>query len=189
MTSENVGRVFGEADLTWSPGRPSLPPAETVPCAEQEAFYKAEFLPLVRHVLRATGSTDLDEAKNAAQEAFVKLLPRWGDVTHHRAWLRKVAVREFFRRPVHLPVEQIPERTGPDDAAGTAERRRQQRLVIATLQELPYKQREALAWLYDGFKPVEIAAILEQEPAAVRQNLAKARRNVKALNQHTEEAS
>lgn len=189
MTGENVGRIVGEADLTWSPGRPSLPPAETVPCVEQEAFYKAEFIPLVRFVLRSAGSTDIDEAKNAAQEAFVKLLPHWEKVTHHRAWLRKVAVREFYRRPAHLPIEQIPERTGPDDAAGSAERRRQQQLVIATLQELPYKQREALAWLYDGFKPVEIAAILGQEPAAVRQNLAKARRNMKALSQRTEEAS
>jgi RNA polymerase sigma-70 factor (ECF subfamily) len=156
---------------------------------DQEAFYKAEFLKLVRFVLRCTGSTDIDEAKNAAQEAFVKLLPYWDRVSHHRAWLRKVAVREFYRSPVHIPVEKIPDRSRPDNATDTAEQHRQQQLVLATLQGLPYKQREALAWLYDGYKPVEIAEILGQDPAAVRQNLSKARRNLKALNQRAEEVS
>jgi RNA polymerase sigma-70 factor (ECF subfamily) len=36
-----------------------------------------------------------------------------------------------------------------------------------------------MAWYVDGFSPAEIAQELAADPAAVRQNLAKARRNLK----------
>jgi RNA polymerase sigma-70 factor (ECF subfamily) len=140
--------------------------------------------------MRCAGTTDVDEARDAVQNAFIQAVPRWASIHHHRAWLRKVAMREYFRRPAPVPDDHFPDPAGPDIAAETLERLRQDRLVRATLQRLPYRQREALAWTYDGFKPAEIAALLGHDPAAVRQNLVKARRNLaKALGSRAEDAS
>ena len=38
-----------------------------------------------------------------------------------------------------------------------------------------------MAWCIDGYSPAEIACELGADPAAVRQNLAKARKNLKLL--------
>lgn len=38
-----------------------------------------------------------------------------------------------------------------------------------------------MAWYVDGYSPAEIAAELDADPAAVRQNLAKARKNLKQV--------
>jgi RNA polymerase sigma-70 factor (ECF subfamily) len=51
--------------------------------------------------------------------------------------------------------------------------------VLAALADLPPKQRQVMAWSIDGFSPAEIASALGVDPAAVRQNLAKARKNLK----------
>jgi DNA-directed RNA polymerase specialized sigma24 family protein len=48
--------------------------------------------------------------------------------------------------------------------------------VLAALASLPPKQREVMAWHIDGFRSAEIAATLHMDPAAVRQNLIKARK-------------
>ena len=51
--------------------------------------------------------------------------------------------------------------------------------MLAAPASLPPKQREVMAWHIDGFRSAEIAATLHIDPAAVRQNLVKARRNLK----------
>jgi RNA polymerase sigma-70 factor (ECF subfamily) len=38
-----------------------------------------------------------------------------------------------------------------------------------------------MAWCIDGYSPAEVARELGADPAAVRQNLAKARKNLKQL--------
>jgi RNA polymerase sigma-70 factor (ECF subfamily) len=53
------------------------------------------------------------------------------------------------------------------------------RAVLAALADWPAKQRQVMAWHVDGFSPAEIASALDVDPAAVRQNLAKARGNLK----------
>jgi RNA polymerase sigma factor (sigma-70 family) len=55
----------------------------------------------------------------------------------------------------------------------------QERFVLAALAGLPGKQRQVMAWSMDGFSPGEIAQVLGEEPAAVRQNLRRARQNLK----------
>ena len=64
-------------------------------------------------------------------------------------------------------------------AAAATELRDEARTVLAALASLPPKQREVMAWHIDGFGSAEIAATLHIDPAAVRQNLIKARRNLK----------
>jgi RNA polymerase sigma factor (sigma-70 family) len=76
-------------------------------------------------------------------------------------------------------VESLPDRQGPLSAAAATELRDEARTVLAALASLPPKQREVMAWHIDGFGSAEIAATLHIDPAAVRQNLVKARRNLK----------
>jgi RNA polymerase sigma-70 factor (ECF subfamily) len=64
------------------------------------------------------------------------------------------------------PVESLPDRQGPLSAAAATELRDEART-------------EVMAWHIDGFGSAEIAATLHIDPAAVRQNLIKARRSLK----------
>ena len=76
-------------------------------------------------------------------------------------------------------MESLPDRQGPLSAAEATELRDEARTVLAALASLPPKQREVMAWHIDGFGSAEIAATLHIDPAAVRQNLIKARRSLK----------
>jgi RNA polymerase sigma factor (sigma-70 family) len=73
----------------------------------------------------------------------------------------------------------LPDRQGPLSAATEVELHDEARTVLAALADLPPKQRQVMAWSIDGFSPGEIALELDVDPAAVRQNLAKARKNLK----------
>ncbi|WP_327250093.1 RNA polymerase sigma factor [Streptomyces sp. NBC_01320] len=55
----------------------------------------------------------------------------------------------------------------------------QQRHVLHTLLQLPFKQRSVMAWHLDGFSTAEIAESMGLEQAAVLQNLSRARRTLK----------
>jgi RNA polymerase sigma-70 factor (ECF subfamily) len=103
-------------------------------------------------------------------------------IRHPRAWLRRVAERAYYRRGFRETlVESPPERPGLLPTASAAELRDEARAVPAALATLPPKQRQVMAWCIDGHTPAEIARELGADPAAVRQNLAKARKNLKQL--------
>jgi RNA polymerase sigma factor (sigma-70 family) len=65
--------------------------------------------------------------------------------------------------------------------ASAVELRDEARTVLAALATLPPKQRQVMAWCIDGYTPAEIAREMGADPAAVRQNLAKARKNLKQV--------
>lgn len=92
-----------------------------------------------------------------------------------------MAERGYYRRGSReTPVESPPERPGPL-AASAAELRDEARAVLDALAALPLRQRQVMAWCIDGYSPAEIASELGADPAAVRQNLAKARKNLKRM--------
>jgi len=57
----------------------------------------------------------------------------------------------------------------------------EQHAIIRLLAQLPPRQRQVLAWTYDGFTPEEIARELQISGEAVRQNLLRARRKLAAI--------
>jgi RNA polymerase sigma factor (sigma-70 family) len=143
------------------------------------AGYAKELPSLVWFVMSLGASPH--DAADVAQSAFVEAFPTWVAIRHPRAWLRQVAGRIYYRRldRAELPLETIPECQGPISSATAVELRDEAQAVLAALADLPPKQRQVMAWSIDGFSPAEIASALGVDPASVRQNLAKARRNLK----------
>lgn len=141
--------------------------------------YTQEFPSLVWFLMSLGASGH--EAADVAQTAFTEAFPVWPTIRCPRAWLRQVASRIYYRQlnRAETPVESLPDGQGPLSAAVATELRDEARTVLAALASLPPRQREVMAWHIDGFGSAEIAATLHIDPAAVRQNLIKARRNLK----------
>ena len=147
--------------------------------ADFAAVYRAEVAGLVRHLMFHGATTD--QAWDAAQSAFSQAYPVWARIRVPRAWLRTVAVRAYWRSAVpETPTDAPPEQPDPASAPGVSpgELGEEERLVLRALAGLPVKQRQVMAWTIDGYSPGEIAAALGEQPAAVRQNLRRARRNL-----------
>ncbi|WP_084557636.1 sigma-70 family RNA polymerase sigma factor [Couchioplanes caeruleus] len=110
----------------------------------------------------------------------VKGGPQGPSLATPRAWARRVAARELARRVAELDYEiltdQVPER--PALLANNADLSEQSRRIVAAIQELPPRQRQIMAWTYDGYAPAEIAEELDITPEAVRSSLRKARRSL-----------
>lgn len=148
--------------------------------AEFVTFYRAEMSAVVRHVMNQGAGEQ--EAVDAAQTAFVQAYQAWETISHPRAWVRTVATRAFLRA---LPwSREIPaDNSVVEDAIagpviGKVEFCTEEQAVLEALAGLPHRQREAMAWHFDGFSPAEIAEMLGTNSAAVRQSLARARRNL-----------
>lgn len=126
---------------------------------------------------------DAHRAADLAQSAFAEAFVVWDRIEHPAAWLRRVAGRLFYRDLTirETPVASIPDVSSPLSAASEAELHDEARAVLTALADLPPKQRQVMAWSIDGFSPAEIARELDVDPATVRQNLAKARKNLKDL--------
>jgi RNA polymerase sigma-70 factor (ECF subfamily) len=126
-----------------------------------------------------------EEAADVTQEAMIRAYQGWKKINYPHRWVRVVATREYMRRLYSDHEEPVGEIRGAllrpgvaaaDEAAivGPAQAR-----VLEILRLLPSRQRQVMAWVYDGYTPKEIAEILELDPGAVRVNLHKAREALK----------
>jgi RNA polymerase sigma factor (sigma-70 family) len=162
----------------------AAPPAESgaaAPGTDFASCYAKEMPGLVWFVMSLGAGPEA--AADAAQSAFADAFPVWHTIRYPHAWLRRVAERSYYRRASHreTSVETPPDRPGPLSAASVVELRDEARTVLAALATLPPKQRQVMAWSIDGYSPAEIASKLGADPTAVRQNLTKARKNLKQL--------
>jgi RNA polymerase sigma factor (sigma-70 family) len=142
-------------------------------------FYRQQTPGLVAFVMWL--GAPVHDAENIAQETMLRAYKGRKAIEHPRTWIRVVASREYFRSVLNGnddPVAEVPETSRPGiDAAVTGE---EQARVLALLRRLPPRQRQIMAWVYDGYKPKEIAVLLGIELNAVRVSLHKARETVKA---------
>lgn len=116
-----------------------------------EDFFRAELPRLVVFLvyLRAPGAA----AEDIAQDAMVEAYRKWPDIAAPRAWVRTVASRSWGRLVMSQGVPN--ELPGYSSVAGPLEnvlRSEQHREAIAAIQELPFRQRQVMAWTYDGFR-------------------------------------
>jgi RNA polymerase sigma factor (sigma-70 family) len=167
--------------VTAGPEARALPAgADGLRDAEFAEFFRAEHTKLIRFVI-AIGAGG-DEAAEIAQLTFVKAFEGWTLIRAPRAWIRRVAANELTasRRAARreTPQASLPDSPVPVSTALAVELTEEARQVLAALQSLPPRQRQIMAWIVDGFSAAEIARELGVSPESVRQNHAKARKNL-----------
>jgi RNA polymerase sigma factor (sigma-70 family) len=151
-------------------------------------FYDAHYHRVVRFVMQ--DGACLDDARDAAQEAFVeswRLLSsdpaRWAAITNKMAWIRVVALRRYRRppgsrtRPRLAPDAEISDlpSPGPDPGELTV----QTQMVLQALRTLDEEARAVMAFDLDDFPTADIAAALEITEQRVRDVKKKARAALK----------
>ena len=146
-----------------------------------ERFYRDQAPRLAWFVVTATGAT-VQEAWDATQTAMTEAWEKWGNVTHPVAFVRKVALRAFFRQiPNRKFVSDEPVPDGVDRALtpdlvvelteGTAH-------VVGLLKHLSMALRLPFALSLDGFSVPEIATITGKTEDTVRRNIHRAKRTL-----------
>jgi RNA polymerase sigma-70 factor (ECF subfamily) len=178
--------------LAINPEASKLHPASTEDADAVGAFsaFYRESLPALVAFLMYQGAT-LADASDLAHEAMTAAFRSWDVIEHPKAWTRRVASRAFLREMVRVedPVEDLPELgvLVPQDNVVDWEEKHE---VLRLMRLLPPRQRQVLAWTFDGFKPTEIAIELNLKPEVVRANLKKARRAISAhLAAHEEDSN
>lgn len=156
------------------------------PAREHDAafavFYR-DFMPPLMRFLCWQGAP-LADAAEVAQETMTQLYRRWTAVHTPKAWVRRVASRRWGRRIAEGHQEQLVDEVALDAVAGTSRLLtadavaafEQHHDALRLLDRLPTRQRQILAWTYEGYTPTQIAEELHLTPEAVRANLLKARR-------------
>lgn len=164
----------------------TLPPS--LPSHSFEAFYQ-EFTPTLVGFLIRQGAR-LAIAAEITQETMIKAFRKWAEIDNPQAWARRVASRDLVRHVSRAEAdlcEEVPEPSpllsSPDAAAAWE----QQQDLLRLLADLPPRQRQIMAWKYDGHSPSEIAEELGISPETVRASLLKARRVLAARLQQREE--
>jgi RNA polymerase sigma-70 factor (ECF subfamily) len=143
-------------------------------------FYESDMPALVAFL--SVHGARLDEAAEVAQVAMAQAWWQWDSIDHPRAWVRVVAPRIWWKRidgeRRESPCAEVPERSCllSQQESDEVEARH---TLIALLRPMPMRQRQILAWTYDGYAPAEIAELLKLSPEAVRANLYKARQALK----------
>lgn len=149
---------------------------------EFEAVYRAERSRLMAYLM-AEGA-DQHEAEEAVQAAFAHAYPVWEKIQQPRAWLYRVALREYYRADARVKTREIPasdslpDRAEPLDSGDIVVLNEEGEMVRDALSTLPVRQRQVLTLTLAGFTPSEIANQLGCDPAAVRQNQVRARANL-----------
>jgi RNA polymerase sigma-70 factor (ECF subfamily) len=155
-----------------------------------DGFYRANRSRLVRFV-RLAGASE-DEANDAVQTAFARLLQISYPVRDPLAWLCRTALNDFRganprlvsrrRKVIESPVApgEIPDSGGVVvSAAEVVVLAEEHRLVLGELAVLPGKQRQVMIAHYDGLSHEQIADLLGMGLDAVRQNLSRARKTLR----------
>jgi RNA polymerase sigma-70 factor (ECF subfamily) len=147
-----------------------------MPEANVEDLYAGSYTRLVGLVALVAGSRE--EAEEVVQEAFVRLLPRWGTVARYddpEAWVRGVALRLLsnrFRKVRNGRVALRRHGGQPDVAEPTADVVD----VVRALSVLPVTLRQVVVLHYLlGHEVAAVAAELQVPVGTVKSRLSRAR--------------
>ena len=163
-----------------SPSAPTSQPGLSRAAVDAYVTFYREFIADLVAFLVWQGAR-LADAAELAQEAMVEAHRGWSAIEHPRAWAKRVASRKYARliaqteeplEPANLSL-LLP---STFDTSDWEERHE----VLRLLNKLPPRQRQVMAWTYDGYAPAEIAAELNISSDAVRTNLTRARRALAA---------
>lgn len=142
-------------------------------------FFMEERPALLVFLLRQGAARE--DAWDAVQESFIRAYLHWQDIDNPRTWIRTTAARIYrrqVRRDREVPVDMRAE-WQPPSLFADLEHDEECRQVIELLRALPVRQREVMAWSYDGYAPQEIAEFIGISDDAVRASLYQARRRLR----------
>lgn len=143
------------------------------------AFYRMEVPRLVTFLVWS--GARLADAADIAQDTMVDAFRQWSTLETPRAWVRRVASRKYARRIAHVetPVDQVDGKPLLSCEVDATEWEQNQE-ILYFLGTLPLRQRQVMAWTFDGYTASEIAAELHMTSGAVRSSLKLARRALTA---------
>ena len=141
---------------------------------DYEQVFRASFASITRTVYLIVH--DQGAAEEVTQDAFVKLLAKWGSVAAYdrpEAWVRKVAIRMAVRhvgREARRPIKEATAHSVPRTAAVPDHD------VAFAVQQLAPMQRAVVVLHYFEDRPIlEIARTLQVSESTVKQHLFRAR--------------
>jgi RNA polymerase sigma-70 factor (ECF subfamily) len=153
--------------------------------AEFSQFY-TQAVPRLVVFLRWQGA-QFPDARDCTQEAMILAFQNWSSLESPYAWCRLVSARIYARRLAsvrEVPVDNLSSVGAALGADHVFDAIEQRHAVLRLLDRLPSRQRQIMAWTYDGARPSEIAEALQISSDAVRSTLHKARA---ALRSYLEE--
>jgi RNA polymerase sigma-70 factor (ECF subfamily) len=133
------------------------------------------------------GGVSVIDAADCVQETLIDALPPvWATLQYPYAWCRRVARRkacDLLQRRREEPFADLELAGSPLVTPGIdMEDLESKHEFLRWLAQLSGdKQREVVAWTYDGATPAEIAAELDMDPATVRSTLRNARAVLRRL--------
>jgi RNA polymerase sigma-70 factor, ECF subfamily len=176
-TVSKTGSVTGLDD--WPTGEGRL--RECPRYARPEDVFEHEYDRLVKALTIVAG--DKEEAADAVQEAFVRLVLGWDRLASYddpAGWVRRVALNQIFDhhrslgRQARLLLRIEEQYQAPQGASAVDEG------IWERLGRLPLKQRTALALHYvDKLTAREVADVMHVSEGTVRQHLHRARQTLK----------
>ncbi|MFJ8034668.1 RNA polymerase sigma factor [Streptomyces sp. NPDC096032] len=132
----------------------------------------------------ATLGATWEEAEDAVGEVLAELLPRWHEIRSPRAYCRLAAERAYVNSEVRLrkaPEAAVKGFWGAAPGASDSYEGLELDDALRHLRLLNQEQRRVMAFLFDGYKPDEIAELLEKNPDTVRSNIRHARNRLKKV--------
>jgi len=151
---------------------------------EFDRFYRDEPPKLLRFLIFCGALPD--DAADAAQQAFLEILLRGRvrEMGHPASYLRRVAYNEWTKlnRRLEQDIKHAVagcwiDLTVVEDVYG----RDDVKVVLESLAELPDRQRQVMAWLYDGYSEKEIAEQIGMKVSTVRSTVRHARTKLRLL--------
>nr|WP_296074571.1 sigma-70 family RNA polymerase sigma factor [uncultured Actinoplanes sp.] len=155
---------------------------------EFSLFYRKNMPSLVAFLLMQR--VPIHFATDLAQDVMTKAFTNWDEIYSPRAWVRKVAIRQWWRlmeaRRQEIPAENLPEASGLLSGPH-AEEIVNRHTFLAAVQDLSPEKQQALAWTYDGYLPNEIAELMGVPATTVRSMLRDARAVLRKRHGHMRE--
>lgn len=175
---DGTGQPTRAAEHPAGHRRVPVPELDDAAVAAYAAFYRAQASGLVRFLVWM--GARLSDAADLAQDTMIEAFDKWQTIEHPRGWVRRVASRKYLRRCLNRaeePVDQVDGRPLLPACHDLADWE-QHGEILRLLALLPPRQRQVMAWTYDGYEPHEIAAELGITAEAVRSSLKLARRKL-----------
>jgi RNA polymerase sigma factor (sigma-70 family) len=173
---DNEAADLGTTDLGTSPPQPEPSVDKAARDLEFTLFYTSDMPRLVGFLIVHGARPDV--AADLAQSAMTEAYRRWDTIDTPRAWVRTVASRQWWRRAesdqMEIPQDELPEPGVLLSVEESAEIENRH-TFLTMVRSLRLRQRQVMAWTYDGYQPIEIAALLGKDPTTVRSALRDAR--------------